>query len=117
MRTPQSPSLAVRLWRDECGALAGADYILAVTILVIGGVVGLVTVRDAIVQNMGDIAVVLETLDQSYTINYTLSNGTVVDFGYTDPPLPPERQDVELEAPYGIELCEDDMDGLGGTEN
>lgn len=117
MRTPQTSSLAVRLWRDESGALAGADYILGVTILVIGGVVGLVTVRDAMVQNMGDIAVVLGSLDQSYTINYTLSSGTVVDFGYEDPPLPPELQDTELEAPYGIELCEDDMNSNGGTEN
>ena len=96
--------------------MGGADYILAVTILVIGGVVGLVTVRDAVVQNFGDLAVALAMIDQSYTVNYTVSSGTVVSFSYADPPLDPALQDVEGQAPYGIVLCADDADG-GGDEN
>jgi hypothetical protein len=103
------------LWRDECGALAGADYILAITILVIGGITGLVTVRDAAVQNLGDIAVALESLDQSYTVTIEQSNGFMLTFGYVDPPIDPELVDLPGQAPHGIELCQD-LEGPG-TEN
>ena len=101
------------LWCDECGALAGADYILALTILVIGGITGLVTVRDATVQNLGDIAVALESLDQSYTVTIEQSNGFMLSFGYVDPPLDPTLGDLNGLAPHGIVLCQD----LPGAEN
>jgi len=101
------------LWRDECGALAGADYILALTILVIGGIAGLVTVRDAAVQNLGDIAVALESLDQSYTVEIHQSNGFSFSFGYVDPPIAPGLRDLPGRAPHGIVLCEDQQ----GAEN
>lgn len=97
------------LWRDECGALAGADYILALTILVIGGIAGLVTVRDAAVQNFGDIAVALESLDQSYTVTIKQSNGFTLAFGYQDPPIDPTLVDLPGRAPHGIVLCEDEQ--------
>jgi hypothetical protein len=76
-----------------------------------------VTVRDAMVQNFGDIAVALASLDQSYTVNYTVTSGTVVNFEYSDPPLDPALADVEGEAPYGIELCVDDADVGGDAES
>lgn len=117
MPSSRLSSIAARLWHDQCGSLRGADYVLGVTILVIGGVVGLVTVRDAVVQNFGDIAVALESLNQSYTVNYTVASGTVVNFGYSDPPLAASLADVEGAAPYGIELCADDLNSSGGDEN
>lgn len=105
--------LCRKLWRDECGALAGADYILALTILVIGGITGLVTVRDAAVQNLGDIAVALESLNQSYTVTIEQSNGFTLSFGYVDPPIDPSLRDLPGQAPHGIVLCQD----LQGLEN
>ena len=115
MQGTKLANLCRDLWRDECGALAGADYILALTILVIGGITGLVTVRDAAVQNLGDIAVALESLDQSYTVTIEQSNGFMLSFGYVDPPLAAELRDLIGQAPHGIELCQD-LDGPG-TEN
>ena len=113
MRRTAVVKLCRSLWRDECGALAGADYILALTILVIGGITGLVTVRDAAVQNLGDIAVALESLDQSYTVTIEQSNGFMLSFGYVDPPIDPGLIDLPGQAPHGIELCQD----LAGAEN
>lgn len=98
-----------RLWRDECGALSVNDYILMVAIVGVGSVAGLATVRDAAVQDLGDVAIGLESLDQSYTVTMTfatIDGGTTVKtFGYTDPP-PADLEDLPGEAPHGIEICD-----------
>lgn len=101
------PGLLTDLWRDESGILSSSDYILFATILILGAVTGLVTMRDAVVQNLGDIAIALATLDQSYTVNYTLSNGQTFSFGNVDTPPGVDLQDLPGQAPYGIEICED----------
>ena len=110
MRTiTQQIRLMKRLWRDECGALSVNDYILMVTIIGVGAVAGLATVRDATVQDLGDVAIALETLDQSYTVTMTfatIDGGTTVkEFGYIDPP-PTGLEDLPGEAPHGIEICD-----------
>ena len=55
-----------RLWHDQRGSTTVASTILVTTILSIGALVGLVTVRDHVVQQFGDMAVGLDALDQSY---------------------------------------------------
>ncbi len=100
-------SILPRLWRDDSGFIGSTDYILIASIVVIGAVCGLVTLRDAVVQNLGDVAIALESLDQSYTVNFTLSNGAAFSFGYPDPAPAAALLDAPGEAPYGIELCED----------
>lgn len=102
------------LWDDEDGFLGSSDYILLSTIVVIGAVCGLATMRDAVVQNLGDIAIALATVDQSYSVNYTISSGTVVNFGYFDPPPGATLQDVAGQAPYNIDLC---IPPSGGESN
>jgi hypothetical protein len=101
--------LAKRLWRDESGVLHAGDYVLMVTIVCVGAVAGLATVRDGVVQDLGDAAVALETIDQSYTVTMTfgtLQGGAIVkEFGYQDPPLDPGLEDLPGEAPHGIEIC------------
>ena len=57
----------VRLWLDESGAIATTDLALICTILVIGLIVGLTTMRDQIVQEMGDVAVGIASLNQSFS--------------------------------------------------
>jgi hypothetical protein len=69
---------AVKLWRDERGITGAMGLLLLVTLVAIGAIVGLATLRDQIVQEMGDMAVALESLDQSY------SGGPYGS--YTDPP-------------------------------
>lgn len=61
-----------RLQNDVCGTIDCAGYLLMATILGIGVLVGIATYRDQVVQEFGDIADSLESLDQSY--RFTLGN-------------------------------------------
>jgi Flp pilus assembly pilin Flp len=58
-----------QLWRDEGGAVICVELVLVATIVVIGAVTGLVTLRDAIVTELGDVAAAIALLDQSYVIS------------------------------------------------
>ncbi len=57
-----------RLWQDERAAVSSLGVILLYTILALGATVGLVTLRDQIVKEYGDVATALEHLDQSFTL-------------------------------------------------
>jgi hypothetical protein len=99
--TMASKNPAIRLLRDDSGVLSSIDYILFVTILTIGSAVGLATVRDAVMQQLGDISVAVENLDQSYTVDITFRNGSTQRFGFEDGTSP---TDVAGEPPGGIEI-------------
>ena len=85
-----------RLWREEDGVLS-FEWVLLVTLLVIGIVGGLAAARDAITDELGDAAEAMLALDGSFTISYPLQiavdindgNGAVVaglasDSGFVD---------------------------------
>ena len=75
------------LWNDQQGATGAMGLILLATILAIGAIVGLTTLRDQIVQEMGDLAVALENLDQSFTTPFS---------SYSDPgPDPVDNLNAE----------------------
>lgn len=74
-------STAKRLWGDESGFVVSADLILISTILVIGLLVGLVSLRDQIVQELGDVAVAVGNLNQSYS--FAGQNVTFAGFTFT----------------------------------
>ena len=57
------------LWRDESGFVVTSELLIIVTIAVIGLIVGYVAIRDALVQELGDIAAAIGALDQSYSYN------------------------------------------------
>lgn len=57
-----------RLLHDERGSVQSTEYILMITLLAIGGIVGLATLRDQLAQELADAGVALEQLDQSYVI-------------------------------------------------
>ncbi len=70
-----------QLWRDERGAVNSTDIVLITTILVLGSIVGLVCLRNQIVQELGDIATAVGALNQSYEYlgdTQTLGTTTVV---------------------------------------
>ncbi len=69
----------LRLWRDERGELSALGVILLYTVLCIGAIVGLVALRNQIVQELGDLAVGLRNLDQSFSV---VIDGTT--YSYTD---------------------------------
>ncbi len=55
--------------RKQDGFIMTAELILLVTIMVIGMIVGLVTMRDAATAEMEDVAEAIGQLDQSYAFN------------------------------------------------
>jgi Flp pilus assembly pilin Flp len=57
-----------KLWRDENGALVSSELVLIMTILVIGMITGLESLRDAIIVEMADAGAADGDADQSYTI-------------------------------------------------
>ena len=59
--------LVQRLWNDEAGFIVSAELVLIATVLVIGMLVGLVTIRDQVVQELGDVADAFSEIDQSYS--------------------------------------------------
>ena len=76
-----------KLLRDESGLVNVSTYLLMMTVIAIGMIAGLTALRDSVVQQLGDVALGLEHLDQTYTINATF--GTQVKmYGYQDAPAP-----------------------------
>lgn len=71
-----------RLCVDEAGFVISAELVLVATILVIGMIVGLTTIRDQVVQELGDVAVHLAAMNQSYSFSgitghHSSTSGTV----------------------------------------
>jgi hypothetical protein len=59
----------MKLWNDEAGFIVSAELVLIATILVLGMIVGLVSVRDQVVQELGDIALAIGFINQSYSFS------------------------------------------------
>jgi len=55
-----------RIWKDESGFVVSTELVLIATILVIGMITGLVSVRDQVVQELEDVAVAIGNINQSY---------------------------------------------------
>src|SRR5436305_11612 len=60
-----------RMWKEEDGVLS-FEWVLLVTLLTFGIVSGLAGARDAIIDELGDVAQAMLALDGSYTIDYPL---------------------------------------------
>lgn len=58
-----------KLWNDEAGFVVSTELILIATILVIGLIAGLTTVRDQVVQELGDTADAVSNINQSYSFS------------------------------------------------
>lgn len=61
-------TLFSRLWHDEDGAVMSTELILLTTLVVIGILVGLVAMRDALVQELGDSGAAINAMNQSYAV-------------------------------------------------
>lgn len=55
------------LWMDQGGALLSMEFVLLATILVIGVIVGLSAVQDAVVTELADVGGAIAALSQSYS--------------------------------------------------
>ncbi len=61
-----------RLWHEDEGVLT-FEWVLLVTLLTIGVISGLAAARDAIIDELGDVAQAMMSLDQSYTVDFPLA--------------------------------------------
>ncbi|MCE9607109.1 MAG: hypothetical protein K8U03_19670 [Planctomycetia bacterium] len=55
-----------RLWAEQTGAIVSAEVMLVATILVLGVIVGLKSVRDSVVTELADVAQAVSNVNQSY---------------------------------------------------
>ena len=60
-------SISSKLWRDDSGFVVSSELVLLSTILVVPMVVGMQTVRDSVVQELGDVGQALGSVVQSYS--------------------------------------------------
>jgi hypothetical protein len=58
-------------WTDESGAIISAELVLVMTILGIGGITGLVALRDALVAESADLANAIRAVDPSFSYSGT----------------------------------------------
>jgi Flp pilus assembly pilin Flp len=56
-----------RFWNEQDGAIVSAEIMLIATILVIGVIVGLKSVRDSVVTELADVAQAFANINQSYS--------------------------------------------------
>lgn len=59
--------LARSLWQDQSGAALSAELILITTILGIGSITGLTTIRDHVTFELADLATAFASINQSYS--------------------------------------------------
>jgi Flp pilus assembly pilin Flp len=62
-------TMLTRFWQDEAGFVVSSELVLVATLLVLGMIVGLSEVRNAVVQELTDVAQTFGTINQSYSFN------------------------------------------------
>jgi Flp pilus assembly pilin Flp len=72
-----------KLWNDEAGFVVSAELVLVATLLVIGMVVGLTSLRNQVVQELADLGAAIGMISQGYQYTGT-SKITDEAFAYTD---------------------------------
>jgi Flp pilus assembly pilin Flp len=60
-----------KLWNDEAGFIISAELVLVATILVIGLIVGMVSLRNQIVQELTDVGQAIGSISQSFCFGGT----------------------------------------------
>ncbi|MCC7420436.1 MAG: hypothetical protein IT428_09155 [Planctomycetaceae bacterium] len=70
------------LWQDENGFIISAELVLIATLCVIGLIVGLSEIQDAVNNELNDVAEAIGSLNQSYYFHgqSKTSNGVVVAY-------------------------------------
>src|SRR3954470_12485664 len=77
-------NLLQKLWKDDCGALISMEFLFVATILVIGIIVGLANVRDAINTELSELANAILALSQGYVLSGQSGCGAQTDGSEAD---------------------------------
>ena len=74
-----------RFWNDETGAYVSLEIVLVGTILGIGVITGLSSLRDGVITELADVGAAISSLDQSYTLHGSVSHSAATaDTFYED---------------------------------
>jgi len=77
-------SLFAQLLRDDRGFVVSAELILVATVVVLGLIAGLATLRNQLVQELGDSAMATSQLNQGYSYSTDINgegNSTTLTYG------------------------------------
>ncbi len=86
----------IRFWRDQRGAMPVVATVLLYTVLILGATAGLVTLRNQLVQEFGDLAAALQSLDQSFHID---DGASYTDSSTASDPAGEEPAGLNVRAP------------------
>lgn len=89
------------LYDDEVGSLYTMEVIFVSLLLVFGAIAGLTSYRDGVVQELGDTAVAISSVDQSFSYDLVAAGGGTVTRSFTDTNT---LTDPANTAPAGISL-------------
>ncbi len=109
--------LCKRFWRDQRGEVSATSVILLYAILALGAIVGLVSLRNEMVQELGDIGVALRNLNQSFSVVF---NGDTIEYDESDndgSEFLPNPTDDSNQPPAGIEFTTVPAAGYGNGED
>ena len=81
-RERRSRRLVARLLNEESGAIGSVEYVLLGTIVAVGILTGMVEYRDAVVMEYGDVSAALQSVNQSYAVDWN-GDGDTSDPGET----------------------------------
>jgi Flp pilus assembly pilin Flp len=62
-------NLCVRFWANEEGFVVSSELILIATLLVLGMITGLDTIRDQVIQELADVGDAVSEINQSYSFS------------------------------------------------
>ncbi len=67
--------LVRKLWSDDAGFIVSAELVLVATVVVIGLLVGLASLRNQVVQELVDVGQAIGSMSQSYALAGTKKGG------------------------------------------
>lgn len=102
-----------KLWREDDGVLS-FEWVLLTTLLVIGVIGGLAAARDAVIDELGDVAQAMLALDHSYTIDWPLQIEIDVD---TNDCIPGEVVGLASDSSFIDALAYTDCERIGTPQS
>lgn len=69
---------------DEVGSVYTMEIVFTTLLLVLGTIAGLTSYRDGVSQELGDTAVAIESIDQSFSYDLIVAGGGTVTRSFAD---------------------------------
>jgi Flp pilus assembly pilin Flp len=99
--------LVSRFWMDDAGFVISTELVLVAVLLVLGLITGLATLRDQVVQELGDVAAAISEINQSFSFSgVTAHSSSTAGSSFLDLNdfCDPDGQGPPLNEPQCIEI-------------